>query len=436
MNRNPAAAREQAYFELQRKIQNLLINDLESSKGKLEMLTPAQAQREIEERLQRIIDTEVQKQQLPLSKHDRLALFARCLAEITGNGPIEPLLRDENVTEIMVNGPHSIWIDHRKDGMVKTEIRFQDELHLRRIVERIVSQIGRRVDEVSPMVDARLPDGSRVNIVIPPVALNGTVMTIRKFGSKPLQPENLIENGAISKDMMFFLQRCVEARMNIIVAGGTNTGKTTLLNVLSVFIPGNQRIITIEDSAELQLQQDHVIRMESRPLNVEGKNQITIRQLVANALRQRPDRIIVGECRGGEALDMLQAMNTGHEGSMTTLHANSAKDVVNRLEMLVLQAVELPERAIHEQILSAVNLIVHLKHFEDGSRKIDAIAEIRRGGAGGIEVVDIFEFERMGADAKGRVNGRLRPVETPARLLDKMEELGYPVPPAIFNMKR
>ena len=434
MNRNLTAAREQAYFELQKRIQTLLINDLELNKGKMEHYSQKQLKDEVAERLHRILDAEVSKQQLPMSKTERAILFDRCIAEILGYGPIEPLLRDDNITEIMVRGPHNVWVDQRKGKMIKVDIHFQDDDHLKRIIERIVSQINRRVDEMTPMVDARLLDGSRVNIVIPPIALDGAMLTIRKFSAKPLQPQNLVDNGAVSPDMMLFLQRCVEARMNIIVSGGTNTGKTTLLNVLSVFIPPDQSIVTIEDSAELQLQQANVRRMESRPANVEGKNQITIRQLVANALRMRPDRIIVGECRGGEALDMLQAMNTGHEGSMTTLHANTSRDVLNRLEMLVLQTgIDLPERAIHEQILSAVNLIVQLKHFEDGSRRISSIAELRRGGGDGIEVVDIFEFERTGMDSKGHVTGRLRPTGVRPRLLETMEQLGHPVPPTMFQ---
>jgi pilus assembly protein CpaF len=429
------SAREQAFFELQRKIQHLLITDLETSKAPIDHMPPAQLRREVEERLQRIIDAEAQRQQLPLSKSDRVALVARCLADILGYGPIEPLLADENVTEIMVNGPHHVWVDQQRGKMMETEIRFYDSAHLMRVIERIVSEIGRRVDETTPLVDARLKDGSRVNIVIPPVALNGPVLTIRKFAAKALQPKDLIDNNTISHEMMLFLQRCVEAQMNIIVSGGTNTGKTTILNVLSVFIPHSERIVTIEDAAELQLQQVHVVRMESRPPNVEGKNQVTIRQLVANALRMRPDRIIVGECRGGEALDMLQAMNTGHEGSMTTLHANSAQDVLNRLEMLVLQAgIEMPDRAIHAQILSAVNLLVHLDHFEDGTRRVTSIAELRPGASGtGAEVVEIFAFERSGADEHGRVLGRLRPRGIVPRLAEIMEQRGYPVPPTIFK---
>ncbi len=429
------SAREMALFELQQRIHSLLVAELETSKTQIDQLPPHLMRREVEDRLQRIIDTEAHHQQIPLGKNDRLVLIARCLADILGYGPIEPLLADDNVTEIMVNGPYNVWVDQRHGRMIKTDIRFRDEQHLMRIIERIVSQIGRRVDEASPMVDARLKDGSRVNIVIRPIAIDGPSLTIRKFAKKALQPQDLVENATISREMMLFLQRCVEARMNIIVSGGTNTGKTTILNVLSVFIPQEQRIVTIEDAAELQLQQEHVIRLESRPSSVEGKHAVTIRQLVANALRMRPDRIIVGECRGGEALDMLQAMNTGHEGSMTTLHANSAHDVLNRLEMLVLQAgIDLPERAVKAQILSAVDLIVQLHHFEDGSRKIASIAELRQGANGdGVEVVEIFEFERAGLDEKGRVQGRLRATGIVPRLAEVMEQRGYPVPHTIFR---
>ncbi|MBA3822826.1 MAG: CpaF family protein [Ktedonobacterales bacterium] len=430
------SAREQATFELQHKIQEQLVRDLAGSNERFSRLSPAQTRQEIEERLQRIIDNEIHAQQLPLTKSERLDLFTRCIAEITGYGPIDGLLHDENVTEIMVNGPYNIWIDQRKGGMVKTDLHFKDDDHLLRIIERIVSPINRRVNDASPLVDARLRDGSRVNIVVAPVALDGSILTIRKFATKKLQPADLVEKDTVSRDMMLFLQRCVEAKLNIIVSGGTNTGKSTLLNVLSVFIPSDQRIVTIEDAAELQLQQAHVVRMESRPANVEGKNQITIRQLVANALRQRPDRIIVGECRGGEALDMLQAMNTGHEGSMTTIHANTAKDVLNRLQMLVLMSgIDLPERAVHEQILSAVHLIVQLKHFEDNSRRVVSIAELRRGGAGGVEVVDIFAFEPTGKGKDGRVLGRLRPTGERPRFLEAMEHKGLTVPPTIFKLQ-
>ena len=430
------SAREQAFFDLQRKIQDQLVRDMSGANERFSRLSPAQMRREVEERLQRIIDNEIHAQQWPLTKTERLDLFARTIAEITGYGPIDPLLHDDNVTEIMVNGPHNVWVDQRKGGMIKTTIQFRDDEHLLKIIERIVSPIGRRVDDTSPLVDARLRDGSRVNIVVPPVALDGAILTIRKFGTKKLQPSDLIEKETVSRDMMLFLQRCVEAKLNIIVSGGTNTGKSTLLNVLSVFIPADQRIVTIEDAAELQLQQEHVVRMESRPSNVEGKHKVTIRELVANALRQRPDRIIVGECRGGEALDMLQAMNTGHEGSMTTIHANSAKDVLNRLAMLVLMGgIDLPERAVQEQILSAVHLIVQLKHFEDNSRRVVSIAELRRGGGGSVEVVDIFTFELTGKGKDGKVQGRLRPTGERPRFLEAMEQKGLPVPPTIFKLQ-
>jgi pilus assembly protein CpaF len=437
MNRNLSAAREQALFDVQRRVQLLLVTDLESSKTQMERWSPAQLRREVEERLSRIVDTELSRQQMPLSKADRLALISRCLDDILGYGPIEPLLRDDNVTEIMVNGAFDIWVDRRDTRMTKSDARFQDEPHLMRVIERLLAPTGRRVDEATPLVDARLPNGSRINIVVPPVALDGAKITIRKFGDHPLQPQDLIDRRALSSDMMLFLQRCVEARLNIIVAGGTNTGKSTMLNVLSVFIPSNQRIVTIEDSAELQLQQPHVVRLESRPANVEGKNQITIRHLVANSLRMRPDRIVVGECRGGEALDMLQAMNTGHEGSMTTLHANSAKDVIGRLELLVLQAgLDLPVSAIREQIATAVHLIIQLGHFEDGSRKVVSVSELRRGAGGVVQVEDVFEFQRTGTDAQGKITGRLRRTADQSHILEQLENMHMALPPGIFQRER
>ncbi len=437
LNRSLSAAREQALFEVQRRVQTLLVSDLESSKAQMEHWSTAQLWREVEDRLARIVDSELARQQMPLSKADRIALISRCLDDILGYGPIEPLLRDDNVTEIMVNGPLDIWVDRRDTRMTKSDARFQDAEHLMRVIERLLAPTGRRVDEATPLVDARLRDGSRVNIVVPPVALDGAKITIRKFGDHPLQPQDLIDRHALSADMMLFLQRCVEARLNVIVSGGTNTGKSTMLNVLSVFIPANQRIVTIEDSAELQLQQPHVVRMESRPPNVEGKNQITIRQLVANALRMRPDRIVVGECRGGEAFDMLQAMNTGHEGSMTTLHANTAKDVISRLELLVLQAgIELPVAAVREQIANAVHLIIHLGHFEDGSRKVVSVSELRRGAGGVVQVEDIFEFQRMGTDGQGKITGRLRRASDQSHVLELLENLHMALPAGIFQRER
>jgi pilus assembly protein CpaF len=426
------APRNQAFFDLQRRVQTRLAAELESRKIDLTSLQPGQAQHIVEEQLQSIIPAEARALNLPLSVADRESLMERCRSEIIGYGPIEPLLRDPTITEIMVNNADDVWVE-QNGKMFKTSVRFQDNDHVVRILQRIVAEINRRIDETSPMVDARLRDGSRVNAIIPPLALDGPKITIRKFPERPLQPADLIRSGSITAEMMQFLEACVRGRLNVIVSGGTNSGKTTLLNVLSVFIPNSQRIITIEDSAELQLQQDHVVRLESRPASVEGKNQVTIRQLVANALRMNPTRIIVGECRGGEALDMLQAMNTGHDGSMTTVHANSARDVLTRLEMLVLQAAELPTRAIREQVANAVHLIVHTAHLEDGSRRVQSISEIRRGSGEGVEVVDIFEFERTGVTADGKVAGRLRATGQRPRMLDALERQGLTLPPAIFN---
>ncbi len=422
----------QGFFELQKRVQGRLATELESNKVDLSSMSPAHSQRTVEEYLHRIIDSETQKQGMPLSTVDRKNLFQCCVDDIVGYGPIEPLLRDDDVSEIMINGPHSIYVEY-KGNLVKTEFRFQDDDHVMRVLEKIVGQINRRIDESSPMVDARLRDGSRVNAIIPPVSLDGPIVTIRKFSRRALQPRDLVAMGSLTEEMVLFLEACVRANLNIIISGGTGSGKTTLLNVLSVFIPGKQRIVTIEDSAELQLQQDHVVRMESRPASVEGKNEITIRRLVANSLRMRPDRIIIGECRGGEALDMLVAMNTGHEGSMTTIHANSAKDVLSRLEMLVLQARELPTRAIREQVANAVHLIVHADHLEDGTRRVTSISELRRGASDNIEIVDIFAFERAGVSPEGKVLGRLRAIGTQPRVIDLLEKRGQPVPPSLFQ---
>ena len=427
--------REQLFFKLQREVQQLLVTELKHLKiDPTKIDVGPQNKQSVEIPLMRIIEEQAQRQNLPLSRAERDTLFASCLAEIAGHGPIEPLIQDPDVTEIMINGPQSVYVEKRNVGMVKTNIRFQDNDHIMRVIERIVSRVNRRIDETSPMVDARLPDGSRVNAIIAPVALDGPKVTIRKFRKDAMKPTDLVKFGSINEDMLQFLQACVLANLNIIVSGGTNSGKSTLLNVLSVFIPNRQRIITIEDSAELQLQQEHVVRLESRPASVEGKNRITIRDLLVNALRMTPNRIIIGECRGGEALDMLQAMNTGHEGSMTTIHANTARDVLSRLEVLVLQAIDLPQRAIHEQIASAVHLIVHTSHFEDGSRKVSTIAEVRRGSGESIEVESIFEFVKTGVDAKGHILGSIRPTGYYPRLLvEKLELTGIQLPPTLFR---
>ncbi|MGZ3666589.1 MAG: CpaF family protein, partial [Ktedonobacterales bacterium] len=374
----------------------------------------------------------LETQGIILNRQDRNRLFEAITAELLGFGPIEPLLNDESVTEIMVNGPRLVYVEQH-GRLYRTDIHFRDDDHVMRVIDRIVSPLGRRCDESSPYVDARLPDGSRVNAVIPPISLIGPVITIRKFSKTPLQPEDLVRFGSISPAMVDFLRACVQVRLNVIVSGGTGSGKTTLLNVLSSFIPNDERIITIEDAAELQLRQEHVIPLEARPANIEGKGRISIRDLVANALRMRPDRIVVGECRSGEALDMLQAMNTGHEGSMTTVHSNSPRDTLSRLETLVLMAgMELPLRAIREQIASAIQLIVHQERMKDGSRKVTNISEVLRMEGDVISMQDLFVFEQSGIE-NGRVVGRLRPTGIRPSFIDRFELANIHLPPSVFG---
>lgn len=354
------------------------------------------------------------------------------VADILGYGPIEPLLSDPDITEIMVNGHDQIYVE--RFGLIEpTSVKFEDDAHLMRVIDRIVSPIGRRVDESSPMVDARLPNGYRVNATIPPLSLTGPVLTIRKFATRPFTAQDLIANHTMSDQLAAFLKSCVEARVNLAVSGGTGTGKTTLLNVLSSFIPETERIITIEDTAELQLSQEHVVRLEKRPPNIEGKGEISIRQLVINALRMRPDRIVVGECRGGEALDMLQAMNTGHDGSMTTVHANTPRDALRRIETMVLMAgMELPLKAIREQVASSIELIVHLDRVRDGSRKVVKVSEVQGMEGDTIVMQDIFEFKQTGFQ-NGIVQGRLVPTGLRPRFLQKLVENNIVIPEDVFE---
>ena len=365
---------------------------------------------------------------------DRERLVEELISEILGLGPIEPLLKDSSVTEVMVNGPDSIYIE-RKGRLQKTDVRFRNNEHLMHIIDRIVTAVGRRVDESSPMVDARLADGSRVNVIIPPLSLTGPCVTIRKFSKDVLTVDKMIEFGSFDQRMAEFLEDCVKGRLNIVVSGGTGSGKTTLLNVLSSYVPATERIVTLEDSAELQLKQDHVVTLETRPPNIEGEGEVTMRDLVRNALRMRPDRIIVGECRTGEALDMLQAMNTGHDGSMTTAHANSARDALSRLETMVLMSgMELPLRAIRSQIASAVDIIVQIARLRDGSRKIINIAEVTGMEGDIITLQDLFRFENHGLDSDGRITGEfltsgLRPMCT-----EKLAMNGVVLPPDLFIM--
>jgi pilus assembly protein CpaF len=368
---------------------------------------------------------------MPLRSRTRM--MQEILDEVTGYGPIQQLLLDDDISEIMVNGPKSIYVE--RDGkLTKSDKAFRDNPHVMRIIERIVAPLGRRIDEASPMVDARLPDGSRVNVVIPPLSLRGPTLTIRKFKREALQIDDLVRFNSLSAEMATFIQAAVKARLNLIVSGGTGSGKTTTLNVLSSFIPSDERIVTIEDAAELQLQQDHVVTLESRPANLEGKGEIPIRALVRNALRMRPDRIVVGEVRGGEALDMLQAMNTGHDGSITTAHSNSPRDTISRLTTMTLMAgTDLPARAILEQIASALNLIVHQSRFRDGTRKITHVSEVQ-GMEGNVVVLqDVYRYDQTGTGPDGRVVGRHVPTGLRPRAMERMKAEGIDLPADIFK---
>lgn len=365
-------------------------------------------------------------------KIDRKKVVEELINDLTGFGPINPLLLDPEVTEVMVNGATQIYVE-KKGKIFLTDVTFRDDEHVMNIIEKIVAPIGRRIDESSPMVDARLPDGSRVNAIIPPLALNGPTITIRKFSPDPFQIEDLVNFGTLSKEMAIFLEACVKARLNIFVSGGTGSGKTTSLNVLSNFIPEDERIITIEDSAELQLGQEHVISLESRPPNIEGKGSITIRDLVKNSLRMRPDRVVIGEVRGGEALDMLQAMNTGHDGSLATGHSNSPRDMLSRLETMVLLAgVDLPIRAIREQIAGALDVIVHQARLKDGSRRITNITEVQGLEGDVIVLQDIFTFKQEGVDTEGKVIGKLVPTGVRPKFYERLENSGIYIPPSVF----
>jgi pilus assembly protein CpaF len=424
--RAPATREDDTFNEIKLRVQNRLINELDP---KLDLSNKARVRRQVEEAFQAILDGE----SIVLTRSERQRMFESIEADIIGLGPLEQLLADAEISEIMVNGPKQIYIEKR-GKLIKTDVTFSNDEHVLRIIDRIVAPLGRRVDESSPMVDARLPDGSRVNAIIRPLALNGPTITIRKFRKDKLTIHDLVRFGSMSQDMADFLGACVKARTNIVVSGGTGSGKTTLLNVLSNFIPEDERIITVENAAELQLQQDHVVSLESRPPNVEGRGEVTIRDLVINSLRMRPERIIVGECRGGETLDMLQAMNTGHDGSMTTIHANSPRDAVGRIETMCLMAgMDLPARAIREQIASAVQLFVQQSRLKDGSRKVTQITEVS-GMEGDVVVMqDIFVFEQTGLDERGRIVGQLRPTGVRPKFIEKFETLNIFLPPNIFG---
>ncbi len=384
---------------------------------------------QVRQTLQDVIEAE----QTPLSLGDRTRISQEVSDEILGHGPIEPLLRDPEVSEIMVNGPDHIFVE-RAGKIYPVDARFSNDTHLRRVIDKIVARVGRRVDESSPLVDARLPDGSRVNAVIAPVALDGAILTIRKFSAEPFTDRDLIAFGTMSPTVRDFLDACVKGRRNIVISGGTGSGKTTTLNVMSAFLPGDERIVTIEDAAELQLKQQHVLRLEARPANIEGKGAIVIRDLVRNSLRMRPDRIVVGEVRDGAALDMLQAMNTGHDGSITTVHANSPRDALSRLETMVLMAgIDLPVRAIRDQVSSAIDLVIQQARLKDGSRRIIQISEVVGMEGDVITMQDLFTFDySAGRDQEGRYLGQLVATGIRPHFMQDLADLGVELPPGLF----
>ncbi len=384
-------------------------------------------------RVEELVEEKLRAEKLPYSRQIRNRLVSDMADEILGFGPVEPLLRDPTVTEVMVNRPDQVYCE-RFGKLELTDVQFRDAEHIRHVIDKIVTPLGRRIDESSPMVDARLPDGSRVNAIVPPLSLNGPVLTIRKFSVDPYTVEDLIGFGTISQGMAAFLAACVKIKLNVIVSGGSGAGKTTLLNVLSSFIPEGERIVSVEDAAELKLHQPHVVRLESRPPNIEGKGEIRIRDLVRNCLRMRPDRIIVGEVRGGEALDMLQAMNTGHEGSISTIHANTPRDALSRLETMVMMAgMELPSRAIREQVASAIHLIVQIGRLTDGSRKVVSVSEVQ-GMEGNVVVLqDLFTFVQKGIGEGGKVLGAIQATGMVPRFLDRFNAAGVHLPTDIFK---
>jgi pilus assembly protein CpaF len=412
-------------FQIRDRVQRKLLAETE---GQINLEQQAQMRTLIENLFNQVLAEE----NLLYTRSNRARLLDWVVADILGYGPLEPLLQDSSITEVMANGPKNVYIE--RYGLIeKTNVTFENDAHLMRIIDRIVSPIGRRVDESSPMVDARLPSGYRVNATIPPLSLDGPLLTIRKFATTPFTAQDLIANGTLSPNLVGFMKACVEARVNLVISGGTGTGKTTLLNVVSAFIPNRERILTIEDTAELQLKQEHVGRLEKRPPNVEGRGEVTIRQLVINALRMRPDRIIVGEARGGEALDMLQAMNTGHDGSMTTIHSNSPRDTLRRIETMVLMAgMELPLKAIREQVASAVELIIHMNRMRDGTRKVVQVSEVQGLEGDSIVMQDMFVYEQTGFQ-NGRVIGQLKSTGLRPKFSEKFAVNNIDLPSNIFE---
>ncbi|HWW08723.1 MAG TPA: CpaF family protein [Candidatus Acidoferrales bacterium] len=423
----PKAAGHGTYAALRSKVHTRLVEELAGN-------TDSAPPEVVRQRIAELVNEVTAEQQMTLGRQEKQRVAEIVINDVLGLGPLEELLENPDVTEIMVNGYSQIYIEqHGK--ITLSPVTFESNEQLMQVIDRIVSSIGRRVDESSPMVDARLKDGSRVNVIIPPLALRGPTVTIRKFAKEALEVDDLVRFGSITEDMIRFLEACVRGRLNVVVSGGTGSGKTTTLNILSSFIPGDERIVTIEDAAELQLRQEHVVTLETRPANVEGRGRITIRDLVINALRMRPDRIVIGECRGGEALDMLQAMNTGHDGSLTTLHANNARDCISRLETMVLMAgAELPSRAIREQIGSAVNVIVQQSRLRDGARKIVGITEVLgTDDNNDVKLQDLFAFRQTGIDEEGHVIGSFMPTGNIPTFLEYLRSSGERVPETIFQ---
>lgn len=415
-------------YHIRDRVQRKLLTDTEGDVSRIQT-------QQMRQTIEAIFNQVLVEENLLYTRSVRAQLLEWVLADILGYGPLEPILDDNTITEIMVNGPDRIYIE--RNGRIEiTNITFENNAHLMRIIDRIVSPLGRRVDEASPMVDARLPNGYRVNATIPPLSLDGPLLTIRKFAQVPYTAQDLIANGSMTNQLVAFLQACVQARVNMVISGGTGSGKTTLLNVVSAFIPEYERIITVEDTAELQLKQAHVLRVEKRPPNVEGRGEVTIRQLVINALRMRPDRIIVGEARGGEALDMLQAMNTGHDGSMTTIHSNSPRDTMRRIETMVLMAgFELPLRAIREQVASAIDLVVHVERMRDGTRRVIQVSEVQGMEGDSIVMQDLFMFQQTGIQ-NGRVVGALKPTGLRPKFAEKFAINNIELSADIFEASR
>ncbi len=415
------------WFEIKSRIHSKLLDSLTPEELK------SLSKEGVRETVGNVVERLITDDQIPMTVAERERLIEEVLDEVFGLGPLEPLLKDPTVSDILVNGFDNVYVE-RGCKRVETKVRFKDQVHLRMIIDRIVSAIGRRIDDSSPIVDARLADGSRACAVIPPLSLIGPVLSIRKFGKKLLSTDDLLKNETLTSGMLDFLAGCVQARLNMVVAGGSGSGKTTLLNTLSRFIPEEERVVTIEDTAELQMQQPHVVRLETRPMNIEGAGAITQRDLVVNALRMRPDRIVVGECRGAEAFDMMQAMNTGHDGSMTTTHANSARDAFSRMEVMVMMATQnVPDVVIRQMLAAALQIVIHCSRLTDGSRKITGISEVLGVEEGHLELQDIFLLERVGIGAHGRVQGKFVSTGNRPRVLERLRAYGIQLPASIFQ---